>query len=763
MAEPSRTYQELLEENAILKQKIQALGALGVSDDSTGRMVSKEALRKSEEMYRSLYEGSREGIVQIDMEGRFVAFNPSYLEMLGYTAEELLGKSYKVITPPGIEEWEDRIVREQIQGRGYSDVYEKEYIRKDGTIVPVELRAFLINIGGQSVGMWGVCRDITDRKLSELALREANHFHEQIIFCAQEGVIVLGSEKRCLFWNPFMEQLTGMPAADVLGKHLLEIFPHLRDSPIIEKLNAALSGKTSDFSERPYHVPGTGKSGWITERVSPLRSLEGEIIGVIVALRDITERKLVEQELQASEERYRTIFEVSNEGILVAEIESLHFRYANPAVCSMFGYTFQEFLLKRVFDVHPKEALEEVKKYFLEFTEGLKTHINAMPCMRKDGSVIYMDIAGAHFTFDGKECMLGFFTDITERRIAELRLQESEQKYRSLFERTADAILIYETDTYSIVDVNTSAEELYGYSREEFSKLKAYELSTESEETLAKLKKASAGITVFIPLRYHRRKDGTVFPCEIRTGTFELGGQRLVFGLIQDITGRKMAEEKLLASLREKEVLLKELHHRTKNNMQVISSLLSLQLKYIDGENESLTTIFSDIQSRIKSMALVHEMLYMSRDIASIDLRDYVQALVASLLPGSMAAAKKISLALDLESVIVGIEAAIPFGLAANELLTNVIKHAFPGGRAGSVTISLHAREGNEIHLAIKDDGVGMPQNFFSGKGATLGLILVRNLVEYQLQGRLELDSGTGTQFKIIFAYFLSKGMAADG
>ncbi|MEI6128376.1 MAG: PAS domain S-box protein, partial [Pseudomonadota bacterium] len=255
---------------------------------------AEEALRESEEKYLSLYEGSRDGICHTDMEGRLLEFNTSYKEMLGYTAEELRGKSYKEITPPCWEAMEDRIVREQILGRGYSDVYEKEYIRKDGTVLPVAHRAYLIKKDGKHIGMWGITRDITGRKQAETKLREMSHVNEQIISCAQDGVIIYGLDMRYQFWNPFMEQLIGMTSAEVLGKHPLELFPFLLEAGVITRIEKALTGEASDFIDFPIDIPSTGKSGWVLYSTAPLRNLHGEIIGAIGTIRDITRRKQAE-------------------------------------------------------------------------------------------------------------------------------------------------------------------------------------------------------------------------------------------------------------------------------------------------------------------------------------------------------------------------------------------------------------------------------------------------------------------------------------
>ncbi|MBI5409628.1 MAG: HAMP domain-containing protein [Nitrospirae bacterium] len=219
-------------------------------------------------------------------------------------------------------------------------------------------------------------------------------------------------------------------------------------------------------------------------------------------------------------------------------------------------------------------------------------------------------------------------------------------------------------------------------------------------------------------------------------------------------------EEMLTASLEEKEVLLKEIHHRVKNNMQVISSLLSLQSGQVG--DKRYAEILNESRNRIRSMALVHEKLYRSPDLASIDFNDYIKSLSSTLLSfydrhGS------ISLKTDAADVNLAVDTAIPCGLIITELVSNCLKHAFPDGRSGEVLVSFKKTaendRGNEYELIIRDNGVGIPEDLDIRKTNSLGLQLVTSLVEHQLQGRLELARSAGTGFCIRFKELRYKKM----
>jgi PAS domain S-box-containing protein len=211
---------------------------------------------------------------------------------------------------------------------------------------------------------------------------------------------------------------------------------------------------------------------------------------------------------------------------------------------------------------------------------------------------------------------------------------------------------------------------------------------------------------------------------------------------------RYWVEEQIKESLTEKEVLLKEIHHRVKNNMQIISSLLRLQSR--DVKEKKYIDMFTDSQNRITSMSLIHEKLYQSKGLAKIDFDDYIRDLVNGLFQ-SYGANGNIGLNIDVRDVSLGIDSAIPCGLVVNELVTNSLKHAFPDGRRGYIRISLHPTAGNVIELIVSDNGVSIPANIDIRKTESLGLHLVTILVENQLHGEINLDRNKGTEFLVRF------------
>ena len=219
-------------------------------------------------------------------------------------------------------------------------------------------------------------------------------------------------------------------------------------------------------------------------------------------------------------------------------------------------------------------------------------------------------------------------------------------------------------------------------------------------------------------------------------------------GTVDDISERKRAEEQIKASLAEKEVMLKEIHHRVKNNLQVISSLVGLQA---DGsKDEAVRQVLQDVIYRVRSMALVHEKLYQSANLAHMDFAEYTRSLLNYLWRAHGAAAAAVRLTLDLEPVSLPADTAVTCGLILNELAVNALKHAFQGRADGEVTISLHSGTDRQIRLCVADNGVGLPVGFDWRQTRSLGLRLVQ-MLSRQLDATVEVSSGYGTRFEIVF------------
>ncbi len=217
--------------------------------------------------------------------------------------------------------------------------------------------------------------------------------------------------------------------------------------------------------------------------------------------------------------------------------------------------------------------------------------------------------------------------------------------------------------------------------------------------------------------------------------------------LITNITEQVKAENKLKSSLNEKDVLLHEIHHRVKNNMQIISSLLNLQCEFVD--NKKAVNVLKESQNRVKSMAMIHENLYKSEDLTHINFSDYILNLVSNLFFSYDIDNTQINPILETENVNLNMETAIPCGLIISEIISNSLKYAFPNGRKGEILISLKKIKDN-YQLNIQDNGIGIPEDIEFDKLESLGLKLVFQLTT-QINGKIEINRSNGTEFKILF------------
>lgn len=357
--------------------------------------------------------------------------------------------------------------------------------------------------------------------------------------------------------------------------------------------------------------------------------------------------------------------------------------------------------------------------------------------------------------------------DITDLKKTESALRESEERFRTIVETAAEGIWELDSD-FCITYANRRMTELLGYSREEMIG-KPFATFIDREEipdSLFRMERQQQGITDHFERKF-RRKDGSLLCTSASvTPMFDCNGAfRGSFSMFSDITDRKRIEEELVSlnrdleqrvtertaqltnALKDREILLREVHHRVKNNLQIIISLLNLQARYITDEN-TLAAI-RESQNRIRAMALVHERLYSSEEISSITFRDYVTFLVTSLFRFYGVDTRRVSPVIAMEDLPIEIDMAIPLGLIMTELVSNSLKYAFPGGRKGEIHISGSRENDNSYRFIVKDNGVGFPATLDWKNPDSLGLRLVNSLVT-QLNGTIELDRTGGTTFSLV-------------
>jgi len=297
----------------------------------------------------------------------------------------------------------------------------------------------------------------------------------------------------------------------------------------------------------------------------------------------------------------------------------------------------------------------------------------------------------------------------------------------AIFEGSRDAIFITGSDA-RFIDANSSAGALTGYRREELLTMRIPDLHDEEDrdayvEHFDRIMEGEEALTV----AKMRRKDGSKVDTEFSNRRVVIDGALYMHTTARDITARKRVEETLQQTISEKEVLLKELQHRVKNNLAIISSLLGLEMRRL--EDERARQVFREAQTRISAMATLYDQLYGSGDLRDVNLGQYLDRLARTILDTYMPAGGRVALVTALEEVHLDVKRAIPLGLILNELITNAVKYAFPEGRGGTIRVALRERDG-QIALEIADDGVGFPAGFDLNAPGSMGFMLVKLLCE---------------------------------
>ena len=488
--------------------------------------------------------------------------------------------------------------------------------------------------------------------------------------------------------------------------------------------------------------------------------------------KEITERKQAENALKESEGKTLLLLNSTGEAIYGLDLEG-NCTFCNPSCLRLLGYENESQLLSRNMHAlihHTKKDgtpyPEEECCIYQAFREGKGTHVDDEVFWRADGTSFAAEYRSFPiFHGGGTVGSVVSFVDITERKQAEEELLIKERQYREIFESSLDALIIFDLNGV-IKEANPAACKMYGYSYEEMTGLYGKDIVHPDYYYLFKMfvEKTTSG-EAFSTESVDIRKDGFLFNVDVRGSFYEYKGEPHILAIVRDITERKQAEEQIKASLKEKEVLLMEIHHRVKNNMQVIASLLRLQSEGI--KDKHLLDLFNESRNRIKSMALVHEDLYQNKNLASIAFDQYTRKLTGRLMKSFGVDPNRIITSINIDNVFLGVDKAIPCGLIINELFTNSLKYAFPhiitdvehileededrerSKNKGEICINLHSNN-DEYTLVFSDNGVGLPKDIDFHKAKTLGLELVRTLVK-QLKGTIKLNRSGGAEFKITF------------
>ena len=719
-------------------------------------------LKRSEEKYRTLAENARDIIFIMDLDDRVKYVNNFALKLLGLKPEEILGKSIKNFFPMDVSDKQrselDKNVQKNTSIRIESKIlFPQSEMWLDTQLIPLKDK------NCKTYGIMGISRDITHRRTIEDALRKSEEKYRAMVENISDVIFMVDNGGKITYISPTIEKITSYKQTEIMGS-MLSTFVHPED---LEGLMDSIIKGFLNHERSPQEFRIFDKDGSLKYLRTSGQTIikDGKVMGVTGVFSDITKSKMMEAALKDSEQRLKAVLYGSPIPAFVID-KNHKVLYWNKALEKSSKISADELIGT---DEHWKAFYPEKRpcmadilvdddiKSFSEWynsdctasdsVEDAYQSIDFFPNLGKKGKWLHFTAAAIKDSQGNIFGAIETLEDVTEQKRAENSLKESEVRFRSVVESSTDAIIIGD-QSMNILSWNKGAHEIFGYTEMEVIGQHITKIIPKNHgESQDKIEGDTIAILEKPTEMLGLKKDGTHFPMEILLTSWSMDEESFYTAFIRDITLRKLVESKIKSSLNEKEVLLKEIHHRVKNNMQIISSLISLQSDYAD--NEDTIKMFEDSKNRIRSMALIHEKLYQSEDISLIDFPDYIESLAGRLLEVYGVAGRGINLRINAEDIFLSIDAAIPCGLIINELVSNSIKHAFPDGRLGQITINM-ARKAGEYVLTVADDGIGFPENIDYKNTESLGLQIVQTLTS-QLMGEIELYLNGGTRFEIIF------------
>ena len=722
---------------------------IGIVSDITERKKAEETITHSHDLMRYIIEHTRSDVAVHDRDLNYIYVSQSYLKDYNVKEQDVIGKHHYDVFPDLPQKWRD--VHQKVLKGEILSAEDDPYVREDGTTdwTSWECRPWYEADG--SIGGLIVYTEITtERKQAEAENIRIKNFYESILESIINGVWVTDDDDVINYANRGMGEIAGIPPEQIVGARVLIDFPEgtLKFfKPYY--LEAKETLQPVFYDSISIKTPGGQQSyqtGWLIPQTK-----DGKYSGMICTVEDVTKRKLVEEALKESEEKYRLMIMNSPDMILLQE-EDGRGTYLSPQAESVIGYKPEEMINIAFPEIIHSEDREMALEAYKNALKGEELINFEYRIRNKSDEINWLSHTARPIIKDGE--LVGIqsnIRNITQSKHVEEALKESEEKFRTITESSPDAIFITDQKG-NYAYVNQASSDLLGYSVEELTKMNIVDISDnlQIEESMKQFQQLLEKGHMFIELNLVR-KDGSMVPTDLNAVVLPNG---LVYGSCRDMTERKLSEEKLKANLREKEILLKEIHHRVKNNLQIISSLLDLQSETLD---EELKETYKVSQNRIKSMALIHENLYRGGNLSSINVKDYITELIDNLQYSFDVGTGEITINVETSDLELNIDTAIPIGLIVNELISNCYKHAFNDGSDGGkidvsniIDIEIGTLHDEKYFLKVKDNGIGLPENINIHETSTLGLQLVSMLVQ-QLKGSLELNREVGTEFYIVF------------
>ncbi len=587
----------------------------------------------------------------------------------------------------------------------------------------------------------------------EHELRQSEERHRLVVEYAPDAILIHDGV-RLVYVNPEAAKLFGAPSPQAIeGREIMDFVDEETKASVRERIRQNIIERVPALLREQRYRRLDG--GVIEAEVAAVPFDINGGLGALVFMRDVGPRKATERSLRRSERQYRLLADNAHDLINIFD-ENMNLTYVSPSVTRLLGFSVTEALARPLeVGLTPDSARRVAETLQLDSAKPVDSNFMRkleIEAYRRDGSTMWLEsvIRGV---FDQSGAFRGFIAvsrDISDRKRAEAELELSKQFSTLILEAIPDPVFVKDS-AHRFVLANEAlcdmlgqpAERLIGKSDEDFVPIEQAAVFVERDNIVLESGQSDLYEECLTDAT------GQLRTLLTRKGLFvDHRGQRFIVGVIRDMTVEKNRERELRDSLAEKEVLLKEVHHRVKNNLQIISSLLFLQKDAVG--DPVLQGALEESRNRIASMALIHEELYRSGDLARVNIKEYLERLAPKVVH-ALRGAKSVGFALNLAECRVSVDKAIPIGLIVNELLTNAVKHGLAGRDSGGIRVRLD-RDGSLAHIMVEDDGPGLPPGFHPDATRTLGMQLVVQLTR-QLRGALSFGgSGEGAYFRLSFS-----------
>jgi PAS domain S-box-containing protein len=724
---------------------------LSVAIDSTEFKQAEEALRASENRFRTLVDSMEDVVFTLDINRQCTGIYGRWLKKAGHAPEYYLGKTALDMYGPEHAEVHESANRRALAGEyviyGWSVGGDKRARFYQTSLSPI------FDSEKRVTGLVGIGRDVTDQKQVEEALRMSQNFFDTVIeqspypmwISDEKGVLIRINKSCCDLLNISPDEVIGRYS--LLHDNIVKeqgLLPLVRR--VYEKGEAVrfeIAYDTSRFAQ----ISLREKTSVILDTtIAPIKGADGRVTNAIIQHVDITERKQAEEALRESEERFRTIFEHAGLAIAVVD-KSGTVLDVNPALERFLGYGLNEIKKLGVMGISYPEDFEKDLDLFQRLISGEMSFYNIdKRYVRKDGGIVWGRVTVSLVKGFGEvpSYVISMLEDIDERKRIEGELEESREIFR-LFMEYSPIYVFFKDDNIRSIQLSKNYEQMLGRPVPDLIGKTMHDLFPTPlaekmvQDDLRILQKGK-------PIEVEEELDGR-FYTTIKFPIRRKSRPPLLAGFTIDITERKRAELALERSIAEKDVLLKELQHRVKNNLNVISSLLGLEMEKLS--DERARQVFINAQSRIHSMSAIYEQLYSTAGIDRVDLNRYIKNLAFFLFETYVADTRSVTLDIHTVKTILDIKRAVPVGLILNELIMNALRHAFPDDRKGRITVTLE-EDGGAIELSVSDDGVGFPVGMNPDTCDSMGLNLIRMLTK-QIDGEFSIEGARGVRATVRF------------